>query len=109
MEKIEWLAGAFFTKLLNEISDDLEKGGFAYFLKEKAKEMTATDPKIIYSGFLFNTLFSIEYAVVVAMDTQLIIKIKEIIKKLQAKKSEADKMLAELIRAGLCFSIEQKE
>ena len=45
---------------------------------------------------------------VVAMDTQLIIKIKEIIKKLQAK-SEADKMLAELIRAGLCFSIEQKE
>ncbi|MEK7142363.1 MAG: hypothetical protein AAB818_02140 [Patescibacteria group bacterium] len=108
MEKIEWLAGAFFTKLLNEISDDLEKGGFAYFLKEKAKEMTATNPKIIYSGFLFNTLFSIEYAVVVAMDTQLIIKIKEIIKKLQAKKSEADKMLAELIRAGLCFSIEQK-
>ncbi|MEK7070081.1 MAG: hypothetical protein AAB962_03435, partial [Patescibacteria group bacterium] len=56
----------------------------------------------------FNTLFSVEYAVIVAMDTQLISKIKEIIKKLQAKKSEADKMLAELIRAGLCFSIEQK-
>ncbi len=108
MEKTEWLASMFFTKLLNEINECLEKGGFAEFLKEKEKEMVAADPKIIYSGFLFNTLFSIDYAVVVAMDTQLIIKIKEIIKKLQAKKSETDKMLAELIRAELCFSIEQK-
>jgi len=109
MEKAEWLAGIFFRKLLGEISDDLEKGSFAEFLKKKAREMTTEDPRIIYSGFLLNTIFSIEYAVVMAMDTQLISKIKNIIKTLREKKSEADKMLAEVINSALCLSIDAEK
>ena len=108
MEKDNGLAGIFFRKLLGEISKNLDNWSFAYFLKKKSQEMITEDPRIVCSGFLFNTLFSVEYAVVVAMDTQLISKVKEIIKKLQAKQSEADKMFAEVLSLGLCLSIEQK-
>lgn len=98
LEKVKQFAGPFFNKIINELNNDLVNASFVKFLEKKASSVPNEKKEIVYCGVVLNIIFAIEYLLKIDSNKKGLDNIEEIIKKLQSKKSETDKMLSEVIR-----------
>lgn len=98
LEKVKQFAKVFFNKIINELNDDLTNKSFSEFLKKKASSVPNEKKEIVYGGIVLNIIFAIEYVFKIDNTKKGLNNVGEIIKKLESKKSETDKMLSLIIR-----------
>lgn len=98
LEKVKQFAGPFFNKIIDELNNNLVNASFADFLNKKASSVPNEKKEVVYCGVILHTIFAIEYVFKIDTNKKGLSNIEEIIKKLESKKSETDKMLSEVIR-----------
>lgn len=98
LEKVKKFAGPFFNKIIDELNNDLVGESFADFLNKKASFVQNEKKETVYCGVILHIIFAIEYLFKIDNTKKGLSNIEEIIKKLESKKSETDKMLSEVIR-----------
>lgn len=103
-EKVKQFAKVFFNKIINELNDDLVDESFAEFLKKKTSSVPNEKKETVYSGIVLNIIFAIEYIFKIDNSKNGLSNIEDIIKKLESKKSETDKMFSSVIQTEINFS-----
>lgn len=100
-EKVKRIAKIFFSKIINELNEEISKMGFADFLKKKTLSVPNEKVEIVYGGVILNTIFAVEYVLKFGNGNDGLSKIKDIVEKLEEKKSETDKMLSSVIETEI--------
>lgn len=104
-EKVDQFAKFFSNKVINELNDEISKISFAKFLEKKASSVTNEKKETVYGGIVLNIMFAIECVLKFENSEKGLKNIKEIIEKLENKKSETDKMFSSVIETEVGMSL----